>query len=500
MRRASTGLLMVLALAAGARADLPRLPATELLVRDAAAARATLGAAPGWDMPVPPLAAPALPAEALGVDRPELRAVLTQLAVTAGANDHLLLLQAQAAPGALVLRQGTAGLSDLAAAAPEALRPDGQGGWLLTRPLVVWNGARLQLVPEDRLTLSRGEGAFLLVFGQFLAEGAQISGSTEANPRSADFRPFLLAAGAAELRLKGTTLADLGMDRPGLFGGLTVLSSGLYPAPTPVAIADSRFLRLPQVSLRQADGAQILGNHWQESALQILGGQHVLLKDNLLQDSRGGVALRLSEALRNSVIQDTTILRPEGTALTISGLARRLVLGGTLIDRPGGDGISAERARCLRLEGLSVTRGGAAGLRLRSSGEVAVGHGLFMANGASAVAVEAQPQAAPIRLAAMTISGNGAGLHGWGAAEIDLQDMRLAGQAPRLFDGDLAPFTAAYLTATEGQARRDFALRPAGPAPARLPNPARLPAPVAQALPAFLPPGALPWSGPCLSE
>ncbi len=228
-------------------------------------------------MPLPARSAPAPAAGPAVVDVSDLRAVLTQLAILAGANDHLLLLQAQSADTAVVLRQGTADLAALAAAAPAALQPDGQGGWRATRPLVVWQGATLRLGATDRLSLSTEDGAFLLVFGQLQVDGASLARIRPANPRSPAFRPFLLAAGSAELHITRAHFSALGMDRAGLFGGVTLFASGLFPPATPPFIGDSRFDGVAQVSLRQTRGAVVAGNRFAAGGgLQIVGGSHLI--------------------------------------------------------------------------------------------------------------------------------------------------------------------------------------------------------------------------------
>ncbi len=220
-----------------------------------------------------------------------------------------------------------------------------------------------------------------------------------------------------------------------------------------------------------------------------------------MEDTASGVALRLSGAVTDSVVQGTTILRPQGTGLSIAGLSRRIVIGGTLVDGAGGDGLSAVRATCLRVQGLAITRGRSVGLRLKASGRIAVGQALITANAAAGIEIEAQPAGAPLLLDDLALSGNATGLRGWGSMAVDLRHLRVEGQAPRLFAGDLAPFTAAFLAATEQQGQPGLAIRLAAPAAATpLLVAAGAPAPARPAATPLLPPTADPWSGPCLSE
>jgi hypothetical protein len=139
----------------------------------------------------------------------DLRAVLTQLAILAGANDHQFSLQAQTnrAPKALVVVKGEA-------APVTGLRGVSSGLWSALRDL------------------------------------GHADGNRYANPRSARFQPFLLAGDGAELRLQGAKVRGLGMAERGLFAGVTQVRSALFSPETLPIIRGSAFLNTGKLSLR----------------------------------------------------------------------------------------------------------------------------------------------------------------------------------------------------------------------------------------------------------
>jgi mannuronan 5-epimerase len=450
-------------LAEGGPPDLVGL-STEEIAANPDAAHLALGIATDWSMPFVPQPVRSLPAEPLQAELSDLRGVLTQLAILAGANNHPFLLQAQSGTDALVVIKGEADLATLAAAHPAILLRDGSGGWRLTRPLVVWQGARLSLGSGDRLAVSTVDGAFLLVFGQLEIDGATLAATSETNPRSADFRPFLLSVGAAELHVSGATVSGFGSPARGLFQGVTHASSDLFPPETPPLIRDSTFQGQGRLSLRRTKNAVIAGNRFFDGAgIDIMGGSDLLLADNLLEDSGQGFALRLSAGVEDSLLLGTTVLGATGAGISVSGLSNHIVLAGTLIDASKGDGLSLDRTSCIRIEGLAVLRGQSVGLRIRSSADVDVSRGAILRNRTSAIAIHGQPFGAPLLLADLTIAGNGVGLKGWGTTAIDLHRVALADQLPRLFEGDLAPFTSRYLASSQQRQEVEFSLRLALP-------------------------------------
>jgi poly(beta-D-mannuronate) C5 epimerase len=473
---------------------------TDQIAQDPAAAHRALGLGPSQAVPVPLLPEFAPFAEPLQADLSDLRGVLTQLAILAGANDHLFLLQAQAGAGvtappqALVVVKGATDLASLAAQHPGLVVPDGPDGWQLTGPLVIWQGARLQLGAGQRLTLSTADGAFLLVFGQLEVTGATLTATDAPNLNAEGFRPFLLAAGGAEMRLTGATIRGLGMANRGLFAGVTHVSSGLFPPATPPVISASRFDETGRLSLRHAKGAVIADNQFTGGGgIDIVGGSGLLLTGNLLQRTTSSFALRLSGGVQDTVVQATTILQAESAGLAIAGLSRRIVLADTLIDESTGDGVSVDRATCLRIAGLAVLRGQSVGLRLRASGHVSVTGGAILDNRTSGITVEAQPDGAPLALIDLRLAGNASGIKGWGTTQLDLLRVDLTDQTPRLLAGDLAPFTGRYLQQTQQLDQPDFSIRLTGTEP----DSTLIPAALQGDTPTFLPQGATPWDQTC---
>jgi hypothetical protein len=473
----------------------PRLPwpGTDAIALDPGAARAALGLDAAAAPVAPPMAVVGQPSLPLQSEVSDLRVVLTQLAILAGANDHLLLLEAQASPQALVVISGAADLDTLAQLHPDSLVPDGSGGWRLLRPLVVWQGAALTLDQGHSLALSTADGAFLLVFGHLRVAGATVTATADVNPRRADFRPFLLAAGSAVLSLQDATVSDVGMSRRGLFGGVTQVTTGLALPEAPPHIRDSTFRNVGRLSLRQTMDAVVAGNRFTGGGgIEVVGGAGLAILDNLLQDTNGSFAVRLSGGVTDSILSDLTIVGPKGTGLSVGGLARRIVVADTLVDGAGGDGVSIERASCMQLTGLAVLRGQSVGLRLRASGLIEVSGSAVLGNRTTGIAIEAQPSASPLAFSDLALARNAVGIRGTGTTDVSLRDLAVHDQRPRLFDGDLAPFTAGFLDRTERQGATDFAIRLGDPAAAA----AVVPAAATAEAPA-LQPGFAAWAPAC---
>lgn len=395
---------------------------------------------------------------------------LSQLAIHAGTNGHIALIRAQGGQtDALFLQSGYTDLATLARIATEqglpGLTTSGQTV-TLTRPLVIWMGAGLHLLPGDRLRLSAPHGAFLLNFSRLDIESATLDTTGDS-----DFRPFLLTTGQGTLRIEGSTITGLGFARSDTFGGIAVLSRGLFRPDHPPLIRNTTFTDTGLLFLAGSEGAWIQGNQFltpRTGGITLSATTSATVTVNLIHAAQGSAAIRLRDGTTDTRLTANLILNSARTGIMGEGNLTNLTLAGNAIAGSGGVGLLLRRTDCLRLSGNLIADNGAAGVKLVETARARIARNAILHNTGSGLTLETQPPDARTDLSANLLMSNRDGLSGAGLGPVTLDGDDLTGQLPRLFSGEFAQFLPAYLTARDTSGTTTFATA-TGTAPAPCP-------------------------------
>lgn len=389
----------------------------------------------------------------------KLQLALSQLAIHAGTNGHLALIRAQGdRSDALFLQSGFTDLATLARLAAEqgvdGITAEGQTV-TLTRPLVIWMGAGLHLLPGDRLRLSAPDGAFLLNFSRLDVESATLETGGDS-----DFRPFLLTAGQGTLRLEGSTVTGLGFTRSDTFGGISILSRGLFRPDHPPLIRNTTFTDTGLLFLAGSDGAWVQGNQFltpRTGGLTLSATRSATVTGNLIHAAQGSAAIRLRDGATDTRLTGNLILNSLRTGVMGEGNLTNLTLAANAIAGSGGVGLLLRRTDCLRLSGNLIADNGAAGVKLVETARTTIARNAILHNSGSGLALQTQPPEARTDLSANLLMSNRDGLSGAGLGPVTLAGDDLTGQLPRLFSGEFAQYLPAYLTARDTGGTTTFA-------------------------------------------
>lgn len=423
---------------------------------DLRAAAAPLGYAFNPSTPDAAAAAPELGGASVSVVAIDL--VLSQLALQAGANYHVALRQAQARPEVLMLESGATSLAQLyeavtAAGIEGALEKTG-AGYVAHLPLAVWTGATLALQPGETLLLDRTAGAFLLAAGTLTGDGAAIRGSGAANPRLADFNPFVVVALSGSGRFDNMDFADLGYGRFAPLTGVTVVESGFFEASTPSQIRNSRFTDVGSLALVDASGASVDGNVFTAPsgpALLLSGGKQLAARGNVVLAGPAH-GIKVTGGADGVALEGNIVIDAGLNGIFADAGAANLRVTGNLIAGSKRSGISVASADCIDVEDNLLLQNTQSGVAVRDSAGLRVATNRLIDNGNAGISVTHQPDYGRIEIAANELDGNRVGIKGSTTARLVFAANDFTGQAPRLLDGELVQFTDRFfdLRATDG--------------------------------------------------
>lgn len=417
-------------------------------------------------------AAAAETSEPARVQAVDLRIVLSQIALTTGTPVPLAALSAtDAAKPALVIQSGRARLTDLA---PSALPPElaggtslaADGGLTLRRPLLVWQGAQLQLVERDRLVL---QGAFIINLGTLTVDGATVLGTADPD----GFRPFLLTAGTGAARFHAARLEGLGFGHQPAFRGVAVINRGLFPATTASAVSASR-LRDTGLAFVSTQGSRITANTLQGAradGLLAIGAHDLEASGNRVAGAAGH-GIRVTEASSGVLLADNWIEASAGNGLFADRGVAGLVVRGNTVAEVGGSGIAIAQADCAIIRANRISGAVGRGIAVRRSAGVEIAGNRLQGNGAAGLHLVDQPPGALTRVLDNRFMANRAGIYAASAAPLLMAGNDLSDQLPRLLAGDITLATSRIARGLEAHA------------PLRIPADAgRLPTPCASEAP-----------------
>lgn len=399
---------------------------------------------------------PGKPALAPRFQMLDLRLALAMISQSHGQGDNHVVLAAQGprAPEALVLREGRSDLRRLTAAAlaQDAGRVGPDGALILTRPLVVWEGAELALIAGDRVTLDRAEGAYLLVLGVFEARGARIESSADENPHDPEFRPFVTAGSGGRLMLEGNTFANLGFGQTHKFAGLSIVRNGLMMGRGASHLTGNLFDGLGSVWIDTAQDVRILGNRFRgarKAALVVTNAGRPVIEGNVFFDNADFNAIQVLRGAYGARIERNLVLGGERAGIVVKFDSHRARIAGNVVWKRDGTGIIFAKSDCGVITGNWMVQNRQKGIEVRTARGVVIEGNRLAMNRSTGIWVSAQRPEVATLLRSNRFSQNRAGLTTATAAQLVLAGNDFSGQLPRFLSGDVAPQNAAFAQAKD---------------------------------------------------
>jgi poly(beta-D-mannuronate) C5 epimerase len=377
-----------------------------------------------------------------------MRLALTMLSQTYGVEDNYRVMNAQTEPNgdALVLRDGRADLARLRLLLSEAGLPhDGAGQRLRLRvPLVIWDGALLDLGPGDVLELSRPDGAFVMNFGHLRMQGGTIAAEGDPNAISRSFRPFVTTADSGTLAVRGATFTGLGFGETLKFTGFSVMRSLLRAPDAPAWIEGSLFQDLLTLAVSSDNGALISGNQFRDmrgAALVLERTRDAAVLSNLFSGAMPTNAIRLQDGSVFGLIAGNVVLGGERSGIFVRDGSHHAVIASNVVWHRDGGGISLAQSDCGRISGNLVLDNDQKGIEVRRSKDVAVTDNTILSNHSAGIWVSEQGNGSQTLLMGNLLAFNGAGLAAAGGERLVMQDNDFSGQYLQFLGGDIAAQT-----------------------------------------------------------
>ncbi|WP_322894166.1 MULTISPECIES: NosD domain-containing protein [unclassified Yoonia] len=424
----------------------------------------------GWpDLPLHDVAATEFVRTADAViEMVDIRLILAQIAVQSGARDHVLLTQAQGAGphDVILLRGGFVGLADLFALSRDTLAADvviaTDAGLVLTRPLAIWSDAGLQLGPEDRLTLARDQGSFIVNLGRLDVIGGTVTGSAAPNLAAPDYRPFMLTAGQGSLTAIDAAFAHLGFGAVPSFGGVAVVNSGLGAAQSASFIVQSQFSDVTSLALIGTSGGSVLGNQITGAtgpAISIAGARQSIVAKNILSQLSGPQGIRVSANASDVQIIGNSIAGQPHIGMLIDGGSDTIRISGNLLLGASSTGLAVDDVSCLLVADNLIAANGGAGVSLRKIDAADLRGNAILFNAGAGLMLRDQSMTAQVQVMDNAMIGNREGLRGATPGAPFIAGNDLQGQMPRVFTGDLSGQMLPWLRA-QAAAQPVVAARP----------------------------------------
>lgn len=397
----------------------------------------------------------------------DLQLAMTQLSIHVGTNNQFRVLRAQGDHrDGIILQSGFTSLRELAKTA-KAQGIDGietvDGVVHLTRPLVVWLGAGLQLEPGDKLQMDASSGAFLLGFGQVEIIGADVRAVGMSMAADA-YRPFVLITGQGSLYAENSHFSALGMVGADPFGGVMVSERGLFPPKFPPALTGNTFDDVGVIGMFGVTGGIVAGNVLKAArsgGISLASVKDTQVSGNVILGTKGGAGFKLSDG-SGVHVTGNLIAGGTGNGMSIGGNSKGVNISGNAVLTNTETGIATLRATCVLVTGNSIASNGASGLRLNESGVSRVEGNALVWNATSGLHVGKQNKGGRVEVSDNLLAGNRVGLTGLEIGEVVLDQNNLSAQMPRLFDGEFSQYLAAYLTQVQQHSEKSYLISSPG--------------------------------------
>jgi poly(beta-D-mannuronate) C5 epimerase len=401
-----------------------------------------------------PAAAEVPSTEKPGVSLVSIGLVLSQLALQTGANYHVALRQAQNGtdPQVMMLETGTVTLSQLydlvsASGNQAAMSRDGST-FTAHLPLAVWTGATLVIDKGETLALDRSSGAFLMSAGLLVGHEGTIAGSGAANPRSAEFEPFVVMALSGAAQFDGTQFADLGFAGHAPMSGVTFVQGGLYAPSQPSFIRNSRFDHTGSLTLIGADTVPVENNVFSKSsgpAIVIDGGKNSVVAHNLIAATAGGHGIKITSQAADTTIADNVIVGNGANGVYADDGAHGLSLQRNLIAGNAKSGINLTSVSCVVVADNALVANDSVGIAITGSADVRLEANALQDNDGAGISIARQTHTSQVALIANRLIGNKTGVTSNIPARLVFDGNDFSGQTPRLLAGELAQYAGRLL-------------------------------------------------------
>ena len=418
--------------------DLPHVTGTEVAE-----------AAPQVLTPIAPVTY--APATAVRFQPLDMRLPLAMISQSHGGgdNDTVVMAQGPRGPDALVLREGRARMIDLSSAALNAGAARlGEGGALiLTRPLIVWDGAELILTEGETLLLDRSAGAFVMVLGDLSTNGATIAGTGDENAGAPKFRPFVVAGSGGLLTLKNSTFARLGFGHTEKFSGVSIMRNGLMMGRGVSQIHDNLFDQVNTLSIDTAQDVEIIGNRFRATpkvALALTNAGRPVVRGNVFFQNGEFNAIQVLRGSYGAVIEDNLILGGGRAGIVVKFDSHRAEIRRNVVWKRDGAGIIFAKSNCGVIEGNWVLQNRQKGIEVRTSKGTEVRANHVALNRNTGLWVSGQAETVATLVKGNVFSQNRAGLTTATAAHLVMDGNDFSGQVPRFLSGDVATQNAAF--------------------------------------------------------
>ncbi|MCC1494902.1 right-handed parallel beta-helix repeat-containing protein [Cognatishimia sp. F0-27] len=386
------------------------------------------------------------------------RLALAVLSQTYGGKDNLDVLMAQ--PGgrtdAVSFRGGHVTLADILRESAR-IAPPGQGEGVATLrvPVILWDDTVLRLGPQDRLALSRPDGAFLISLGRVEITGSVLSVGGDANLASPDFVPFITVAGGGSLSMRGALVNGLGFGKTAKFAGLSVAANPLMRNTGQTRIEASHFTDVNSVAVIGKAGALVRGNSFaamRDAALWFESAGYARIEENLFYGPAPTNAIRLLNGSRDAVVMNNILLGGDRAGILVDTRSDNARVSGNIVWNRDGGGIKFSRVHCSVARGNLVIDSRQKGIEIRRSRDSFVLGNLIGGNRNSGVWISRQDRTAQTFLRGNTLLANKAGLTmtSGGAVHLDGNDFRA--QLPQVLSGDVALHSRALIGDLTGAA------------------------------------------------
>lgn len=371
----------------------------------------------------------------------DLRLVMIQIAQVTGANGQLQVLRAQPEGRlkALSLRGGAMGLDTLLTRAGQ-LAPGAVNERKLSLPLAIQRDAELTLTDEEALWLDRAGGAFMVNFGRFETRGGVVLGTDDTNEGSAEFRPFLVTAGAGVFDAQETLFEGLGFGRNPAFAGVAVVSGGLYRAGEPSRLLSAQLRNVGSAHFGGVEAPEITDTLFADmrgTALDLRATRAARVSRNRFVDIAEGDAIELRDNATGTLIVGNQVFRAGKNGLHVLGASHGTLMRDNLVWQAGDSALSVDHADCALVYGLAALASGRRGVSLKLTRGSEMQDSIVVGSGSAGLFVGGQPSDTELRLSANRLAGNRIGLMTAGPGTLQLSGNDFSQQFPRFLKGDL---------------------------------------------------------------
>lgn len=254
-----------------------------------------------------------------------------------GGKLYRLVAQQKGIPMAVVIDSGIWSLPQLKAALASqsgALTQSGKA-WLLRLPLLIHQGAGLELREGETLRLSRNQGVFLISMGTLYLQKAQLQSWDEEKNAAAvvdasdgsSFQPFVLGWSGSLSVFRDSSISGLGFSE-NLAQGLSFavgpqgLDGYTLPAPPRVYLSGNHLDSLyTGVHASGIADVRVCNNEFTTSranAVHFDGGSSGIISANHITDTQGAYAIFLNRGARDTLIVRNDVSENHRSGIAIS--------------------------------------------------------------------------------------------------------------------------------------------------------------------------------------